>query len=276
MKKSLFIIFTALAASPLFALDPNAFALHLRKALSLDTRADIKVSSVVTPSGVGNLNMVTATIGGAPYPVYITKDEKKYIWGFAVDAAIDPDLAKSMLISLKNVHSQGSATAPVTVVEFSDLQCSHCKAAHETLKQDLYKNYTADQVRLVYKHFPLMGHDWAEAAAVASECAAQQKEAAFWDMNTYFFSNQEKITKDNLKEQSALAVAQLKLDQKTFDACVAKPSMLAKVQADKKEGASAGVSSTPTLFINGRMRRGFRDFDDIKVVIEEKLKDLKK
>lgn len=277
MKKFLFVIagFTLLA-HPLFALDKEAFALHLRKALNLDTRAEIKVSSDPAPAGVGDLMMLTVMLGGAPYPVYITPDEKQYIWGFLVDAEVDPDRTRANLINLKKAHAQGSPTAPITIVEFSDLQCSHCKQAHATLKTELYKAYKPEQVRLVFKHFPLSGHDWSEPAAVACECASVQKEAAFWDMANFFFSNQEKIKKENVKEQALGAAKNFGLNQSDLEKCLSAGPLLEKVRADKKEGTAVGVTSTPSIFINGRQRRGFRDFDDIKVVIEEKLKEIKK
>lgn len=277
MKKLILITIAVLAFScPAFAFNNEDFALHLRKTLGLDTRTDIKVSSFVVPAGFGNLNMVTATLGGAPYPVFISKDEKKYLWGYVVDATLDPDQSRQALIKFKGAHSQGSDKAPVTVVEYSDMQCSHCKSAHQVLKTELYKAYTKDQVRFVFKHFPLTGHEWAEPAAVASECASKQKESFFWDMSDYFFTNQEKITKETIKEKTSEGVTQLKLDKKLFDECMAAGDALRKVKADKSEGSSVGVNSTPAIFINGRNRRGFRDFEDIKVVIEEKLKEIKK
>src|SRR5262245_59079445 len=129
------------------AFDKDAFAVHIRKTLGLDTRAEIKVTGDPVASDVGDLKMVTLTIGGAPSPVYINKDEKKYIWGFLVDATVDPDKEKEKVIDLKNVRAQGSASAPIKVVEYSDFQCSHCKAAHDVLKKELFKQYTKNQVR---------------------------------------------------------------------------------------------------------------------------------
>ncbi|MCG3204702.1 MAG: hypothetical protein KCHDKBKB_01417 [Elusimicrobia bacterium] len=275
MKKLPWFTFVfCLVPFPALALNTEAFAVHLRKTLGLDTRTEIKISSTVTPAGFGNLNVVTANLGGAPYPIYITQDETKYFWGYAVDATIDPDKSRQMQINLKGTHSKGSEKAPVTIVEYSDMQCGYCKVAHNLIKTNLEKNYSKDQVRLVFKHFPLNGHEWSEPAAIASECAAQQKEPLFWDMLDYFFTNQEKITKDNYKEKIAEGSKQLNLDQKKFNACLESPVVLGKIRADKKEGTSVGVTSTPALFINGRQRRGLKDFDDIKVVIEEKLQEV--
>lgn len=276
MKKLLLFCAAVVLTTSSWAFDRAAFASHLRKTLNLDTRADIQVTSDPVPSGVANLSVVNVTIGGAPYPVYLTPDQKKYIWGFVSDYTVDPDKARMNQINPKTGHAQGSPTAPVTIVEFSDLQCSHCKEAHDELNRSLYKMYKPEQVRLVFKHFPLTGHDWAEQAAVASECAADQKEATFWPMTDFFFANQEKITKDNVKAQALEAAKQANLNMATFESCLSNPAVLQRVKDSKKEGSSMGVVSTPTLYINGRERRGFRDFEDVKVVIDEKLPASKK
>jgi protein-disulfide isomerase len=273
MKKAAFLFVAAIlaAASAAHAFDRNALAVHLRKTLSLDTRTPIQVNGDPAPSGIGNLLVVHVTVGGAPYPVYFTPDQKKYIWGFVADFTVDPDKEHMALLNPKSGHAQGSATAPVTVVEFSDLQCSHCKVAHDEISKNLYKAYKPDQVRFVFKHFPLTGHDWAESAAVASECAADQKEAAFWTVTDYFFANQEQVTKENVKAKSLEIAKSAGLNLGTFEKCLASPAVLERVRDSKKEGLALGVGSTPTIFINGRQRRGFRDFDDIKVVVDEKL-----
>lgn len=277
MKKTpLMIVGLSLCAVSTQALDPDALALNLRKNLGLDTRTTIQVSTGITPSGIGNLDVVNVFVQGAPYPVFIDKKGEKYVIGGVVgDATVDPDADRAALISLGNVHSQGSPKAPVTIVEFSDFQCSHCKVAHETLRKELYKAYTKDQVRLVFKHFPLGGHAWAEPAAVAAECAAQQKEEAFWGMNDFFFSNQAKISTGTVNADALRAAQGLKLNAAAFEKCLSQGPALERVRADKKEGAALGVSSTPSVYINGRLRRGFRDFEDIKVVVEEKLKEMR-
>lgn len=273
MKRTLGILALLLLSANLYAFDRDAFAKHLMKALNLDTRANVQVTSDPVPSGFGNLMKLTVLVGGGPYDVYMTKDEKQYFWGFVIDRKVDPDNARVTAINLKQAHSKGSATAPITVVEYSDLQCSHCKQAHDVLDDQLYKNYKPEQVRLVFKHFPLAGHDWAETAAAAVECASNQKESAFWSMQDFYFDNQNNVTKDNVKAKGSEKAKALGLNVSSFELCLSTGVAYARVQADKKEGTGIGVSSTPTLLINGRVRRGFRDFDDIKVVIDEKLKD---
>lgn len=157
------------------------------------------------------------------------------------------------------------------MVEFTDLQCPYCERAHAAMKESLYKEYTQDQVRWVYKHFPLENHQWAEPAAVAAECAGGQNKEMFWEMAEKFFKNASSVTPENVSVNAKKYAKELKLDETTFQTCLAEPAMLDRVRADKNEGMKAGVSSTPTIFINGRMMRGFRNFESIKRIIDEKL-----
>ena len=253
-----------------FALDKTALETNIRKALNLDMRMPISAGDV-KPSPIEGLNEVQVTIQGNPYPVYITKDEKKYIWGQMFDLTVDPDTERMRQIDLKNVHYRGSANAPVTIVEYSDLQCPHCRDAHQIMKTQLFKSFTKDQVRWVLKEFPLTGHDWAEPAAIAAECAGRQKEDAFWAFADDFFTNAPKISSTTVHAQSLQFARDQKLDIGKFKSCLEDPSVLERVKANKVEGLKVGVQSTPTFVVNGRMRRGIRDMEDLKPLIEEKL-----
>ncbi len=271
MKKFLLLVMAgALAALPLWAFDRAALEVHLRKALNLDTRTPIKAGES-EPSDFEGLTKIPVTIGEASYPIYMSKDEKKYVWGNVIDFTEDPDQGRAKLIGTQGAYLKGSPKAPVTVVEFSDLQCPHCRKAHEELKNKVHKTFKENQVRVVFKHFPLSGHDWAEPAAVAVECAGQQKPTAFWEMTDSYFHHASTVTVENVGAKAAEFAKGLKLNTAKFEKCRQDPSVLEKVRADKKEGTAAGVASTPTFFVNGRMRRGLRDFDDLKVLIEEKL-----
>lgn len=259
------------------AFEPELLKDNLKKTLGFDPRFDVKVASFSTPSGFKGIDSVNVTIQGSPYSILYSNDGTKYIFGGMIgDIGVDPDKSRQAAINLKGAHAQGSEKAPITIVEYSDLQCSHCKAAHDTLEKQLYKAYTKDQVRLVFKHFPLNMHAWSEPAAVASECAAEQKEAAFWQMNDFFFSNQNSISTATIRAQALGQAKKLNLDTASFERCLAAGAALDRVAADKREGMTIGVNSTPALFINGRSMRGFRDFEEVKAVIADKQKELKK
>jgi protein-disulfide isomerase len=208
--------------------------------------------------------------------VFLSQDEKQYIWGYAVDLTVDPDEMRERNLNLNNVRSKGSASAPVTIVEFTDMQCPFCKNVHDILKKDLYSSYTTNDVRLVFKHFPLSNHAWAEKAAIAAECAGEQKQEAFWKMTDSIFADSVSISTANIqgKVQGFAKASGINMD--SFNQCYESQKPLAKVQYDRREGGMVGVNSTPTLFINGRMLRGIRSFEDVKVVIDEKRKEAAK
>ncbi len=270
MKKIFFTLFFGFSFTQLHAFDQQKVSDHMMKFWNLDSRDKLAVSTPVA-SQFKELKVATVTIRNNPYPVYFTSDEKYYFWGNPMDLSIDPDKSRMENIRLKRVHSKGSPNAPVTIVEFFNFQCLHCRHANETLEKELYKTFTKDQVRWVAKNFPFDQSEWAEPAAIAAECAAQQKDEAYWDMADLIFSTNT-IDQKNLKQNVMGFAKKLNLNTKKFEKCFDGKETIEKVRADKMEGKKLGVSSTPTFFINGRLKRGFNNFEDIKVVIEEKLK----
>ena len=160
--------------------------------------------------------------------------------------------------------SKGSATAPVTIVEFSDFECPYCGGLFPTLKQ-VEKNYP-ETVRIVYRQFPLPNlHPHAMKAAEASLCANEQKK--FWEFHDSMFGNQQELSVADLKQRAV----DLKLDAQAFNQCLDSGRQGAAIQADIQEGARNGVSGTPALFINGRLLSGNQPYAEIKDVIEDEL-----
>jgi predicted DsbA family dithiol-disulfide isomerase/Skp family chaperone for outer membrane proteins len=160
--------------------------------------------------------------------------------------------------------SRGPAGAPVTIVEFSDFECPFCGGLYPTLKT--IEAAYPDTVRLVYRQFPLRNiHPHAEKAAEASLCANEQ--GHFWDMHDSMFGNQQQLTVAALKKRAA----DLKLDAAAFDACLDSGRETAAIDKDMAEGAGAGVTGTPTMFINGRFLPGNRPYADIKNLIDDEL-----
>lgn len=287
MKKALCVLTLLCAVSGIAsALDKGKLENHLRSVKSLDPRLTVEIGEA-QPSKYGNLLMVPVKIGQTQQLIFITPDEKEYIFGEVFDLTVDLDQARLDKIDLTNAHSKGSSKAPVKVVEYTDLQCPYCSRAHAAMEQELYKNYTKDQVQWVFKHFPLSMHKWAMPAAMATECAALQKKDAFWEMAHLFFENAGRLSEETAKlkgDEFDAAVKQkaeeyaksLKLNMSKFSNCYANNETLKKVSDDMEEGRAIGVGSTPTIFINGRMQRGFREFSTIKALIDEKLAEAKK
>jgi len=175
-----------------------------------------------------------------------------YRWFFAQPVAQLPSDAS---------HALGEANAPVVVVEFSDFECGHCAAFHQSL-EDVLRQPGAN-VRVVFRHFPLDSacnpkvpsrvHPEACLAAVAAECAAEQ--GRFWPYHNLLFDNQQRLGREYLIGYAK----QLELDTARFSTCLTGDAANGRVERDAKDGALLGIDSTPTVFINGRMIKGALD-----------------
>lgn len=159
--------------------------------------------------------------------------------------------------------SKGPADAPIELVEFSDFQCPFCQRAYPTVEQVL-KAYEG-RIRFVYRHLPLPNHPAARPAAEASACAGQQGQ--FWPFHDRLFANPNQLTDAGFKAHAAA----LGLDTAKFNACVDSHQTKAEVDRDLKDANDAGVSSTPSFFINGRSLDGAQPFAAFKRLIDEEL-----
>jgi protein-disulfide isomerase len=159
--------------------------------------------------------------------------------------------------------SKGSATAKITIVEFSDFQCPFCSRAEPSV-DEVMKTY-GDKVKVVFRHFPLDFHDKAFKAAEASACAEEQ--GKFWEFHKTLFANQGALSIDDLKTHAKT----LGLDTGKFNACLDDSKMKAKVDDDMAAGRKAGVNGTPAFFINGILLSGAMPFDEFKKVIDAEL-----
>lgn len=160
--------------------------------------------------------------------------------------------------------SKGPENAPITLVEFSDFECPFCVRVLPTLDQ-VQERY-GDQVRIVYRHFPLNAiHPNAQLAAEASLCADAQGQ--FWEMHDAIFEVRGKVGADGLKAMAA----SLGLDSEVFDACLDSREFQGQVEADMEAGRQAGVTGTPALFINGRFLSGAQPFSVVSRLIDDEL-----
>lgn len=158
---------------------------------------------------------------------------------------------------------RGKKDAKVTITEFSDFQCPYCSRLQPTLHEVL-KAYPND-VKLMYKDFPLSFHQHAKNAAKAARAAGEH--GKFWEMHDLIFENFSSLSDDKFKEFAT----KLKLDMNKFLADFNSNKYDALIQQDINLGRSASVSGTPTIFINGK-RMGQRSFDDFKSSIDAILK----
>lgn len=168
-----------------------------------------------------------------------------------------------LAIATDDQPSRGSATAPVTIIEFTDYQCPSC-AKSQPIIEEVAKEY-GDKVRLVARDFPLEQHTNAAKAAEAAEAAREQ--GKYWEYVAVLFKNQTALEVAKLKEYAT----QVGLDRTKFDQALDSGKFADKIQRDMREGMKLGVSSTPTVFINGKRIRD-KSPEGLKVAIDAALK----
>jgi len=158
----------------------------------------------------------------------------------------------------------GPASAPVTLVEFSDFQCPFCQRVEPTLKR-LRQTY-GDKLRIVWKDFPLTQiHPQAFKAGEAGHCAADQ--GKFWEYHDRLFANQQALQPADLKKHAA----DLGLDAAAFGTCLDSSKHGERVRDGVSQGTALGVNSTPTTFINGRRLSGAQPYEVFVAAIDEEL-----
>jgi protein-disulfide isomerase len=182
--------------------------------------------------------------------MYVSKDGKFLLRGDVVDMGKDPMAENQAKIDLKNVPSVGSPTATVTVVEFADFECPVCRQLHEQMRT-LLPNYP--QVKFYFKDFPIEQiHPWAKTAALAGRCAFNQNPKSFWKIYDGFYDGQDLISAANAWDKAVDFATQAGLDQAAFKSCLASPEATAAVEASVANAKLLEVTSTPTIFVNGR------------------------
>lgn len=147
--------------------------------------------------------------------------------------------------------SKGSATAPHTIVEYSDFQCPGCAGYYPLLKR--LTDEHGDAVRLVYRHFPLEQiHKNARAAARAAEAAGRQ--GKFFEMHDALFNTQDAWGDDSAPNIFFEDLAgSLGLDTTKFKADLNDSSIDDGINAGLSSGKASGVNSTPSLFLDGKL-----------------------
>tara|TARA_Y100000310_G_scaffold344267_1_gene456100 strand:- start:1165 stop:1875 length:711 start_codon:yes stop_codon:yes gene_type:complete len=164
-------------------------------------------------------------------------------------------------------HVRGNLNAKITLVEFSDLQCLFCASFHPSVQQALAEY--GDDIRWVYKHFPLdTRHPQARPAAEASECVWEQKgDEGFWQFADAIFENQSRMNPSYYQE----VAQQIGVNLAQFDTCVSERKYQDKVEADYQAGLQAGVAGTPGSYVNGVPVRGAVPYEQLKSIIDSQL-----
>lgn len=210
-----------------------------------------------------------------PMSFLLSTDGKTVAQFSKFDISQDP---KNLVSPAGRPARGGPANAPVMIVGFDDLECPFCAKMHAQLFPALLERYK-DQVRIVYRDFPLDQHPWAVRAAVDANCLASQSGPGYWSLVDYIHAHAadmggtektlakanetlDTLTKEEGKRQNVNAT--------TLNACIEKQDDTA-VKASIKTATDLGVDSTPALFINGERLEGAVPMEFVYRMIDKAL-----
>ena len=199
---------------------------------------------------------------------YVAPDGQHAMAGEIIPFGAKPfDPAKKLLEKGVTGPERGPKDAPVTIVEFGDLQCPACKAAQPTIEGLVAAEPNA---RFVFQNFPLEMHNWAAKGAAYADCVGRASTDAFWKFVSKTYDAQSDITAENADEKLTALADGAGVKGADIAACAVKPETKAHVDASIALGKSVDVTGTPTLYINGRKVGSFdaRMSDVYKSLVE--------
>ena len=208
-------------------------------------------------------------------PFLLSTDGKTLAQFSKYDISKDP---KQLVSATGRPSRGGPADAPVLIVGFDDLECPFCAKMHAELFPALIERYK-NQIRIVYRDFPLDQHPWAMRAAVDANCVGAQSPIGYWNLVDYIHAHAGELG----GEEKSLAKANETLDTLAHDegkrqnvnadslnACIVKQDDSA-IKASVKLGESLGVEATPALFINGEKIEGAQPVENVYRMIDDAL-----
>lgn len=210
--------------------------------------------SGIRPSPVAGLAEVTVVLaspqGQQLTKFYVPPDGEHALVGDIIPFGARPfDPAKQRLEKGITGPERGPKDAPVTIVEFGDLQCPACKAAQPTIEALVAAEPNA---RFVFQNFPLEMHNWAAKGAAYADCVGRASNDAFWKFVSKTYEKQSDITAETADEKLTAIADGAGVKGADIAACALKPETKAHVEASLALGKSVDVTGTPTLYINGR------------------------
>jgi protein-disulfide isomerase len=225
----------------------------LQQTFGYDSTVTWKITAI-KPSiaaGLAEVDVVLSNSQGqSTTTLYVTPDGKHALTGDILPFGAKPyQPAKEALLKGVNGPSRGPDKAPVTIVEFSDLQCPHCKDAQPVIDKLLTEEPNA---RFVFQNFPLPSHNWAAKAADYADCVGRSSKDAFWKFVQGTFDAQSSITEANADEKLAAIADTAGVKGADMATCAAKADTKTRVEQSVALGQSVGVTGTPTVFVNGR------------------------
>jgi protein-disulfide isomerase len=208
----------------------------------------------IKPSKAAGLAEVSVQISGAQgqggQTFFVSADGKHAVFGDIVPFGRLPfEETRRELEKKAKGPSRGPANAPVTIVEFSDLQCPHCKEANPTIEKLLVEE---PNVHFILQNFPLPMHNWALKGAAYADCVGRASQDAFWKFIPSVYAAQADITAENAEQKLTELADQAGVKGPDIAACSTQPETQTRVENSINLGKSVDVTATPTLFVNGR------------------------
>jgi len=174
----------------------------------------------------------------------VSPDGKRLYLGSATRKELQfVELSNIYDLPVNSSATKGPDKAAVTITLFDDFQCPYCARLLPTL--DKVMQTYPDQVRIVFKHFPLSMHKFAQQAAMASIAARNQ--GKFWPMHDQLFANYNQLDENKIRELAE----SIGLDMARFDKDMINPAVQQEIAEDMALGTRSGVRGTPAVYING-------------------------
>ena len=243
----------------------------MQQTFGYDSSVTWKIASI-KPSLADGMAEVVVVLGNSQgqqlTTFYVTADGKHALVGDLIPFGAKPyQPAQEALRQGMNGVARGPADSKVTIVEFSDLQCPHCKDA-----QPILEKLIADEpnAKFVFQQYPLPQHNWAAKAAAFADCIGRTNKDAFWKFVQSTFDEQSNITESNADEKLTSLANAAGAKGTEAAACATRPETKSRVDRSVTLGTSIGVNSTPTVFVNGRRIANVTalPYDILKALVE--------
>jgi protein-disulfide isomerase len=265
---------SAVSAQKKSAFDKATFEKYLRYVELFRGQVTIKIGDPKPSKYLPGFDEVTVQLsyngGSKDEMYYVSKDGQTIVDGDVYNINKSPFQANLDKLTTAGAPSFGPANAPVTIVEFGDLECPDCKMEAPLLHHNVPQTFPG-KVRVFFKDYPLESvHPWSRAAAIDGRCVYRQGNQAFWNFYDWIYDHQEEINGDNLNSKVMGWAGQNKLDTIKLARCMDSKATEPEVNQSIAEGRALGLKGTPTLFIDGRKIGGLA-WPDLQLVLNIEL-----
>jgi protein-disulfide isomerase len=225
----------------------------MQQTFGYESQVTWKIASIkpAPVPGLAQVDVVLASPQGQQISrFYVTEDGDHAVIGDIIPFGAKPfEPVKKILEKGVTGPAKGPKNAPVTIVEFGDLQCPACKAAQPAIEALVAAEPNA---RFIFQNFPLEMHNWAAKGAAYADCVGQASNEAFWKFVAKTYETQSDITAENADEKLTALAGGAGVKGADIAGCATTPVTKAHIDASLALGKSVNVTGTPTLFINGR------------------------